>query len=295
VKNDQGIITYYSYDAHGNVEWLVQDIPGLGKKRIDYTYDLISGKVLTVAYQKNQKDAFYHKYSYDADNRIIEVETSTNGELWQSDARYDYYSHGPLKREEIGHYNIQGRDYTYTINGWLKGINATNLAQGDDPGQDGYALAGANSNFAKDVFGMQLNYFDGDFTRTDSPYNTNHENHLQANNNLYNGNISSWTWNSANKEGMSNPDQVLGYKYQYDELNRIKSATYATKPQTSDGIWNDGSIGAYNTSYEYDGNGNIISLKRNDPQGAPMDDFEYQYDNIGYIDIDNKLDLLKEL
>jgi|GEM_PF-6791568 len=45
-------------------------------KKIAYQYDLISGKVNTVSYQPGQPDAFYHRYSYDAENRITNVETS---------------------------------------------------------------------------------------------------------------------------------------------------------------------------------------------------------------------------
>ncbi|MGQ0829107.1 MAG: hypothetical protein ACT4ON_12020, partial [Bacteroidota bacterium] len=45
-------------------------------KKIDYDYDLISGKVNLVRYQDGQPDAFYHFYIYDSDNRITDVYTS---------------------------------------------------------------------------------------------------------------------------------------------------------------------------------------------------------------------------
>jgi YD repeat-containing protein len=75
------VTTYYSYDPHGNVEWMVQDIPLLGRKSISYEYDLISGNVTRVAYNKGKADQFYHRYSYDEDNRIKSVQTSDNGNL----------------------------------------------------------------------------------------------------------------------------------------------------------------------------------------------------------------------
>ena len=88
---------HYSYDAHGNVEWLVQDVPNLGKKHLRYAYDLLSGNVRQVYYQEGQADAFYHRYEYDADNRLLGVETSTDAYHWEQDAAYHYYAHGPCE------------------------------------------------------------------------------------------------------------------------------------------------------------------------------------------------------
>jgi hypothetical protein len=47
--------SHYSYDVHGNVKTLIQEIANKTLvKRIDYDYDLISGKVNLVTYQANQ-------------------------------------------------------------------------------------------------------------------------------------------------------------------------------------------------------------------------------------------------
>jgi len=95
-------------------------------KKIAYQYDLISGKVNTVvSYQPGQPDAFYHRYSYDADNRITNVETSNDSIYWENDAFYQYYKYGPLARSVIGQQQVQGLDYAYTLQGWLKGVNST--------------------------------------------------------------------------------------------------------------------------------------------------------------------------
>ncbi|HEX8546270.1 MAG TPA: YCF48-related protein, partial [Cytophagaceae bacterium] len=128
--------TYYSYDIHGNVKTLLQDNPSIGYsqesesqrfKKIDYKYDLISGNVNEVYYQPGQKDQYLHRYSYDADNRITSVETSIDNVNWTKDAKYFYYKHGPLKRVELGEYNVQGMDYVYTLQGWIKAVNSNNL------------------------------------------------------------------------------------------------------------------------------------------------------------------------
>jgi RHS repeat-associated protein len=142
--------TYYTYDIHGNVDVLVQDYKGITDalgagaaghqfKRIEYDYDLISGKVNMVSYQPDYyntavngwikpNDKFFHKYKYDAENRLIEVETSRDKIVWERDAAYNYYKHGPLARTTLGHLQVQGVDYAYTLHGWLKGVNSTAIS-----------------------------------------------------------------------------------------------------------------------------------------------------------------------
>ncbi|MES2649395.1 MAG: RHS repeat-associated core domain-containing protein [Bacteroidota bacterium] len=141
--------TFYSYDIHGNVDVLLQDYAngimesnGSGNrwKILAYKYDLISGKVNEVAYQEGLADAFYHRYDYDAENRLTRVESSRDRILWEEDARYSYYRHGPLARTELGALKVQGIDYAYTLQGWLKSINPSTT-----PHTGGDCPPGANS------------------------------------------------------------------------------------------------------------------------------------------------------
>ena len=86
--------SHYSYDIHGNVHELVQEIPELGVldhaaqnmyqryKNLKYSYDLVSGNVKEVLYQQGQPDQFYHRYEYDADNRIVSMFTSSDRRHW---------------------------------------------------------------------------------------------------------------------------------------------------------------------------------------------------------------------
>jgi len=60
-------------------------------------------------------DQLIHRYRYDADNRLEEVQTSTDGLVWNRDAAYYYYPHSlsrqsgrPLARVELGEYNVHG-------------------------------------------------------------------------------------------------------------------------------------------------------------------------------------------
>lgn len=144
--NDDGYESRYSYDQHGNVALLAQYTPELGWRTIEYDYDILSGNVNEVCYNckfNSIKEQFRHRYTYDEDNRIVNVETSKDGVVWDTDAHYDYYAHGPLARTEIGEDKIQGIDYTYTSEGYLKGINQVELDKrgGKDPGMDGAYMA----------------------------------------------------------------------------------------------------------------------------------------------------------
>src|SRR6185312_561622 len=124
--------SYYTYDVHGNVDTLIQDYLGVGPmsttpyKRICYDYDLVSGKVNGVDYQPGNSDAFYYRYQYDAENRLTNVLTSRDSITWEQDASYVYYKHGPLSRTVLGQLQTQGIDYSYTLQGWLKGANIGN-------------------------------------------------------------------------------------------------------------------------------------------------------------------------
>ncbi len=142
--------TFYTYDIHGNVDRLVQDFKGVPGMQTDhdrykllaYDYDLISGKVNMVSYQpdlylpsqssyRRTNDKFFHRYKYDAQNRLTEALTSRDKIYWESDARYAYYKHGPLARTEYGQLRVQGVDYAYTLQGWLKGVNSTAVSNAE--------------------------------------------------------------------------------------------------------------------------------------------------------------------
>jgi RHS repeat-associated protein len=300
--------TYYSYDVHGNVEWMVQDVPGMGKNYIAYEYDLISGKVLKVRYNEYRTDKFFHRYDYDEDNRLTKVETSKDGNMWDTDAVYDYYKHGPLKRVGLGEGQIQGLDYVYTIHGWLKGINSPVNGQADDIGLDGVASAtgnpNKNENVAKDAFGMSLGYYKGDYVSDNNTFSyikTDVGNQInqfsleqdldEPNADLYNGNISAWatTMNTYNKTTQIWGNKGYGSKFSYDKLNRIKSSR---EYEYKDG-WN--ALGSpFATTYSYDANGNIEKLTRNDNDGSEMDVLDYSYEKIGTKKINNKLNQVKD-
>jgi RHS repeat-associated protein len=292
-KPDQ-VSTFFSYDPHGNVEWLIHNQSEVGLSYLAYEYDLISGSVIKVKYNEELADRFFHRYTYDADKRIKLVETSSDGIIWDRDATYDYYAHGPLKRTGIGEDKVQGLDYIYTINGWLKAMNHPDLSTSNDPGADG-ATSGAHTNTGKDAYAMALGYFAGDFNRSGSPFNSyasplsTNLNGVLADNSgpLYNGNITSWT---NNIDFASAPTHTAEYKhltgnvYRYDDLNRLHKSRF--RDYTS-GAFADNDD--YNETFTYDANGNITHLTRNGYTGTSgpqqMDDLSYTYTSLT-----NKLD-----
>ena len=252
------VSTYFSYDPHGNVEWLIQDIAGLGTSQIGYDYDLISGNVLQVKYNESQEDQFFHRYQYDEDNRIKTVSTSTDGLVWEQDATYQYYDHGPLSKVLLGDTRVQEIDYAYTLHGWLKAIN-------DPSGNPEQGSSG------KDAFGMTLGYYQGDFTRPGSPFNSHGSNasNLPAltGYDLYNGNISSW---QLGTHASDDSWMRTGFQYTYDKLNRIRASNFSVNREG-----NFYGRGGFMADFAFDPNGNLQTLNRNDIDDEQMDVLRY--------------------
>ncbi len=127
-----------------------QIIPGLAPNVIDYQYDIITGNITWMAYNPGMTDQFFHRYDYDADNRLRTLATSGDGQIWDRDAEYAYYQHGPLKRASLGEDHMQGLDYVYTLRGWLKAVNHASLEPKTDPGRN--SLNGEHLAFGRDAF-----------------------------------------------------------------------------------------------------------------------------------------------
>lgn len=251
---DDIAITYYSYDKHNNVEWVIHKNPGLEGIKIDYSYELISGNMKRVSYRKGYADQLFTHYSYDRDNRLVNVQTSLDTVIWDTDIAYEYYAHGPIKRTILGEDKIQGTDYAYTIHGWLKSINHPNTAY--DPGNDGAGTT--NTTVGKDVFGLTLNYYSNDYTGYGNKYSTDTK---APAHNLYDGNISSMSYRLT-KSGAANNDYFMmdlnADDYRYDKLGRLREDIFYNRDNNT--TYNTKSYDSY---YKYDPNGNIRSLMRN--------------------------------
>ena len=287
----------YSYDAHKNVKRVVHtnyQLADIGQqhKVTDYKYDLISGNVEEVAYQKGKTDEYRHRYSYDANNRLVRSYTSHNGDYWELDAKYFYYLHGSLARRELGHDQVQGTDYAYNLQGWLKGMNSSTLNRTRDIGKDG-ASSSDNQYFGVDAFGFSLGYFNWDYQAikdaSESPQNylndyfalsidaaalnENPDSHA-ANatmESLYNGNITHMVTGLRGLNGEKL--DVLLNNYQYDQLHRIREMKVYNSAITHSAnfigeeaiLYRSGGTteSAFQESYTFDKNGNLRTLKRN--------------------------------
>ncbi|NGF77148.1 hypothetical protein G5B10_14760 [Fluviicola sp. SGL-29] len=281
--------TFYNYDVHGNVSELIQvhhDAVLMSKeqaiKHLKYEYDLVSGNVNKVIYQKDQKDQFMHRYTYDDDNRITIAETSKDGFLWEKDAKYFYYDHGPLARVELADKKAQAMDYAYTIQGWLKTVNGEEINAGSMMGRDGKGNT-LNEQVGQDVFGYSLSYFANDYVAANMQM-LDHSTAYTTGASLYNGNIRSmFTALSDNSETALGTHQT---SYTYDQLNRIKSMEGFNRVLSQ----NPTSSG-YSSNYSFDANGNLASLQRyaKDGNGVSqlMDNFRYKYEEVTVNNGDN--------
>ncbi|MFL5763549.1 MAG: RHS repeat-associated core domain-containing protein [Bacteroidia bacterium] len=303
--------THYTYDIHGNVSTLWQENKKLYDtaqalssvltrqryKRINYDYDLISGKVNKVTYQPDSVDQFIHRYTYDADNRITMAETSADDIVYDLDAKYFYYAHGPLARVEYGTNTVQGIDYAYTLQGWIKGVNSNSLDSTRDMGNDNYVSLGGNpnANFANDACGYTLNYYSGDYKAIDRSKWTAVANRFESStassemmthtHDLFNGNIKAMATSivaiDTTAGGLANDQDVypLSNAYHYDQLNRLTRSLAFDKINLATNVWNSSGSTAnmYRNVFAYDANGNILQQVRYDDAGAVFDSLNYNY------------------
>ena len=295
--------THYTYDEHGNVGKLIQDVPTLsqlGKNYtyIDYDYDLISGNVNKVTYQKGLTDQFIHKYEYDEDNRLHNVYTSKDEVNWDRDAKYFYYEHGPLARTELGDQQVQGTDFAYTIHGWLKAVNSNALFENADIGKDGAKTNEYYTNYtnlhrfiATDAAGYSLNYYQQGSLKDYKAIKRNNFNSGTNQNmiastasidnsglfnlatdapDLYNGNISSMVTSIYDMDLDQNNTHAINTAfpqitaYRYDQLHRITQMKAFRDISLTGNAWNSSASydGSYFTNFTYDKNGNIKTQRR---------------------------------
>src|SRR3989338_58727 len=277
--NSYNSATFYDYDVHGNVKHLIQinnstALRNLNQhiKHFDYEYDLVSGNVNQVTYQKDYSDQYMHRYVYDADNRIVIAETSKDGVFFEKDAKYFYYDHGPLARAEVGESKVQASDYAYTIQGWLKAVNGEQIDETDMMGQDG-KLTTLNANVARDAYGYSLSYFDNDYASASTSMLEHSSSSVTIGAGLYNGNIRTMLTALVYEDEVS----LLTHQtnYTYDQLNRITSMSgYNRETGYSD------QASGYSSSYSFDANGNLETLKRYADLSSTatlMDSFTYAY------------------
>lgn len=156
---------------------------------------------------------------------------------------------------------MQGLDYIYTLNGWIKNLNSSALDSSRDAGSDG--LPGNWHQYvAKDILSYELKYFNGDYKAIGN-YSTNNFSNFVS---LYNGNIAgTMIWQDTLSP--------LARLYRYDALNRLRTQDVFEYNKNTN-IFT--ATNAWATRYTYDKMGNILSLTRN-AKTATMDSLKYFY------------------
>jgi RHS repeat-associated protein len=248
-------------------------------KTIAYSYGPVTKNITSVWYQPGAPDQLIHYYDYDADNRLARVRTATrawsDSVTWEEDARYHYYPHGPLARLELGAEKIQGLDYAYTLQGWMKGMNSSILDPTRDMGHDDATV------YLRDVVGYGLNYYEGDYTPAGkTPFMPDITGTKLVKDPfspaLFDGTIRNLITANA---GFTGKGVIQTTAYRYDALMRLKAMQVYQPEQNSAAVWKDsGYSAAYRTGYNYDANGNITDIVRNKESGSVMDNLHFTYD-----------------
>ncbi|OGS33571.1 MAG: hypothetical protein A2293_12325 [Elusimicrobia bacterium RIFOXYB2_FULL_49_7] len=247
VNRENGVFTYYSYDIFGNVEFVINNVPGLADKKTEYSYNRLGQLVEMKGLERD------YIYTYDELGRLSMVNNATSGKV---EAKYEYWPDGSIKRKELGQdaasKPLQGIDYRYTIRGWLEKINDPALTAATDPGQDG--SGGTVGSPYKDLFGQQLGYT-AKGSEIGVKYGTISDYTAQ-----FNGNIAWQAYNIAELHPVQSTHPLRGYAYVYDELNRMNAALGGYR---SSAVWH--ADHAWSTVADYDDNGNIKVMKREFP------------------------------
>lgn len=284
------VINMYSYDPQGNVEYYYQYLDNMDVKVVKYDNAIFSGKVnsyeilsyngypisqdkLKVVYEYNMEGKPEYVFTADPDNNTWGKKTTTfPPDSMAIVANYTFNQHddNQLKRTELGK-RLQGLDYTYTIEGWLKAIN--HPKNNMDPGGDG-----TTGKCRTDLYSQLNHYYETDFDRPSSQFMNNTTEFLTGTN-LYNGVITGMqTKVKAPPSPTGNHYEGLatGNAFEYDELYRLKQSVFNwyDSTKTSGSKWynaNPHVLGSHNTGitpfdydeeFDYDMNGNFKSLKR---------------------------------
>ncbi|GEM_PF-3440303 len=276
-------------------------------KSIEYVYEPASGTLKEMIFQRYEaSERTWHYLSHDADMRLTNSSVH-NGSGEIASATYEYYSHGPLKRNVLGE-DLQGLDYIYNARGYLKAINHPSLNATDDPGGDG----GAMSPVFADIFGQTLDYHANDYRSNDNSIISSisvggrFDGYISA----IRHNVTSAYGANGHKISPTNEtiiaaatDEVMNV-YAYDDLGRLASSNFHIYHHTSSTPSSNtstartdykvyGSAGG-GTSIAYDANGNIISLNRN-AYNSGGGDYSMDYLEYSYPSFQNRLSGIEDV
>jgi len=218
-----------------------------GKDRATTQYDFVGKPLKTQVYHASSVGSLttLREFEYDHAGRVKNLfqTTDTGPRVLMASNQYNELSQVIEKNihsTDNGASFLQSVDMRYNIRGWLSSLN--NSALSND---------GSLNNDGSDLFGMELLYNPSSLSITGYPSGGTVPK-------LYNGNIAAIKWKADTKQtGVTPTEQIYGYDY--DALNRLKQAYYASN---NAGAWS-GNSGMFNEQISsYDKNGNINGIVR---------------------------------
>ncbi|MEL6811879.1 MAG: DUF6443 domain-containing protein, partial [Bacteroidota bacterium] len=251
------ITTLTEYDEKGRVIYTASKNPYFDttdkvESELDFTGKTLESKI-THSRTGYATITTLDDFTYDHAGRLLKHTQKIDNEPVQLIAENTYDELGQLVQKDVGGLAsalsaLQEVSFAYNVRGWLTDINDV-----------------AYAGFTPKLFNFRVNYstVEGNSNGTE----------------LYNGNIAQTLWMTANSD-----DDIRGYNYAYDDLNRILEA----KGYKGSSL---GSMTGYAnhdlSGLAYDKNGNILSLQRN---GADQNDTNYGvWDDLSYTYVGNQL------
>ena len=216
-----------------------------------FTGDLLLSRLDHSSTYENHR--LYDSITYDHARREKDTYYKIDNPAWRHMSSSNYNELGQLKEKNLHRTGVssflQSLDYSYTIRGWLDGINIRD-----------------NGNDQNDVFRQKLLY---DSTITALSCDSN-----------FNGNITANLWQHTGSS------YLKGYGYSYDGLNRLTRAVYGEYPNNS---WNaNGTYSVPEIEYYDNGNIKKLTRKGPCSQIGVIDALAYYYEGnriIGVNDI----------
>ncbi|NMR36128.1 RHS repeat-associated core domain-containing protein, partial [Chryseobacterium aquaticum] len=254
IENDNWTMNYTWYDTKGRAigSHSINHLGGFTKTESELDFAGAVKKINTYHSRNTQSTevTIQENFTYDSQNRLLTHTHQVNSNPVEVLAENEYNEIGQITNKRIGN-GLQKAEYDYNIRGWMTGINKKKLTPN---GMDGR------------LFAYDIRYENPTISDV-SPAK-------------FNGNISEVNWM------VSSNQKHKRYAYNYDQLNRLRRATFLNPNSTTPlNHMNDEII-------DYDLNGNIIYLKRNAAPFAGttpdmIDNLYYAYNGNQLISIDD--------
>jgi RHS repeat-associated protein len=196
---------------------------------------------------------------YDFAGRTLKMYQQVNATPEVLVAQYDYNEVGQVVDKKLHSTNgttfLQSVDYRYNIKGWLTSVNNAQLA-----------VNGTNDD-TNDYFGMELYYNTAESTSLGNPL-------------YYNGNVGAIKWKNAGVA--AGVGDQRSYSFTYDKTDKLKTSAFKGY---NGSVWGKEN-GTLNENMNYDHNGNITTLSRNQNvrglSGTVITSTAQGMDNLGY-------------